>query len=104
MLQFISDMAKYCKYASLCLGWSVMNNVWGLRWAAALGVRLVAQGVSLKGQSPEMLFILFGTDSLTLLCKGCEEWLQVSWHPVVSGKEDTTAYLPLSAWDNVAVE
>ena len=57
------------------------------------GVILVAQGVAMRGRSFEMLFVLFGTGGLILLCRGCEGWQQDSWHPAVSGKEDMAAYL-----------
>lgn len=53
-----------------------------------------------------MFFVLFETGGLTLLCRGCEGWLEDSWHLVVSVKETVIGitYLPLAAWNSVAGE
>lgn len=53
-----------------------------------------------------MQFVLFETGGLTLLCRGCEGWLEDNRHPVVSGKKETivVAHLLLPAWSDVAIE
>lgn len=42
-----------------------------------------------------MQFVLFETGGLTLLCRGCEGWLEDSRHPVVSGKKEVTVVASL---------